>query len=480
MTLGTPPGRRAARPASPPRCQFLPPYLLQQVATDPAAAGADPGAGLSAAAASATLVHDRAFRAGREAAAASDRADAAPGAIGPAWSVHTAANTTSLPGARVRSEGEPASGDVAVDEAAVGGSGALALFADVYGRNSFDDAGAPVVMTVHYGRSYDNAFWNGRQLVFGDGDGRIFDRFTKPVDVLGHELTHAVTQYTAGLVYRNQSGALNESVSDVFAACAKQRMLGQSVTEADWLIGAGLFLPGVDGRALRDMAAPGTAYDDPVLGRDPQAGHMDGYVVTSDDNGGVHLNSGIPNRAFHLAAMAIGGTSWDGAGAIWYAALTGPAVGPDTAFAGFAAATVAAAGEHAAAVTEAWRTVGVEPDDLSAGGAGAGVLGSSADLGPASAAEGGFGSTVLVRRSGGFTGRTTEGAVDLDSHDPRAAEVRALIGRVDLDQLRTGPSHPDQYVYRFSLPQGEVLIPEQDLTDDLRLLADLVLPTPPR
>ena len=89
-----------------------------------------------------------------------------------------------------------------------------------------------MVATVHYQRDYDNAFWDGTQLVFGDGDGKVFDRFTKPVDVLGHELTHAVTEHTAGLVYEGQSGALNESVSDVFAACLKQRLLGQDAGRA--------------------------------------------------------------------------------------------------------------------------------------------------------------------------------------------------------------------------------------------------------
>ena len=108
------------------------------------------------------------------------------------------------------------------------------------------------------------------------------------------------------------------------------------------------------------MQAPGTAYDDPRLGKDPQPDHLDRYVDTTDDNGGVHINSGIPNRAFQLAAAAVGGNAWDGAGRIWYAALTGGQVTPQTDFAGFAAATVAAAGEHADAVRGAWKTVGVD------------------------------------------------------------------------------------------------------------------------
>jgi Zn-dependent metalloprotease len=167
------------------------------------------------------------------------------------------------------------------------------------------------VLTVHYEQNYDNAFWNGEQLVFGDGDGTIFGSFTKPIDVLGHEFTDAVTQFMAGLEYQGQPGALNESVSDCFGACLKQRVLGQTADRADWLVGQGIFLPGVHARALRDMAHPGTAYDDPTLGKDPQVGDMSDYVDTTDDNGGVHINSGIPNRAFYLAATTIGGDTWE-------------------------------------------------------------------------------------------------------------------------------------------------------------------------
>ena len=117
------------------------------------------------------------------------------------------------------------------------------MFSEEFGRSSYDGQGAPVVATVHYEKDYDNAFWDGSQLVFGDGDGEVFDRFTKPVDVLAHELTHAVIQHTANLTYEGQSGALNESVADVFGSCLKQRLLGQTVDAADWLIGAGIFLP---------------------------------------------------------------------------------------------------------------------------------------------------------------------------------------------------------------------------------------------
>ncbi len=175
-------------------------------------------------------------------------------------------------------------------------------------------------------------------------------------------------------------------------------------THADWLIGAELFRAGIAARALRDMARPGTAYDDPALGADPQVGHMDDYVETTDDNGGVHINSGIPNRAFHLAAKAIGGNTWAGAGGIWYAALAGDDVGPDTDFAGFAAATIAAAGDHADPVSQAWVDVGV----TTGGRLVAPVRRRARSPGAA---------VVAVRRSGGFIGSTVTGEVDLDRPD---------------------------------------------------------------
>jgi len=437
-------------------CSFVPPYLLEQIARSDAECAPRAIATLTVDA----LLRDQ--RASTPAPRPTPTVVARGAAAVPDWTVHTARNTTTLPGTAVRGKGDPASGDTAVDEAADGIDGALRLFAEVFDRSSYDGAGADVSLTVHYGRDYDNAFWDGTQLVFGDGDGEIFDRFTKPVDVLGHELTHAVTEHSAGLRYQDQSGALNESVSDVFGTCLKQWLLAQSVDEADWLIGAGLFMPGVAARGLRDMANPGTAYDDPRLGKDPQGASMDEYVDTNDDNGGVHLNSGIPNRAFHLAATAIGGRSWEGAGAIWYAALTGGQVGATTDFAGFAAATVAAAGEHADAVRQAWETVGVAP------------VAGSASTTPTTQPDTGE-TLVHVRRTGGFAGRTAEGSVDLASHDARVPEVRTLVDRIDLDDVAGGTPHPDMFVYAFDLCGRRAQVPEQHLTPDLSRLATIVL-----
>jgi len=227
--------------------------------------------------------------------------------------VYDAQFGSTLPGRRARGEGDPPTGDKAVDEAYDGSGATYDIYQTVYGRNSIDGNNLRLDSTVHYQKGYDNAFWNGQQMVYGDGDEdqpepeRLFNRFTIAIDIIGHELTHGVTQYEAKLVYRNQPGALNESFSDVFGSLVKQRTLNQTADQADWIIGQGLFTANVKGVGIRSMKAPGTAYDDPVLGKDPQPAHMRDYNNTTADNGGVHINSGIPNYAFYVAAKELAG-----------------------------------------------------------------------------------------------------------------------------------------------------------------------------
>lgn len=346
---------------------ILPPYILTNIAENGSAA--DRARAIRTLLVDPTVRLIRATTAGpvtgtvaRRRAAVGNLIDAAP-----QRTVRDAQGQPVAPGPIVaRREGEPATGDPAVDEAYDGLGATFDLFWQAYGRNSIDDGGLPLDATVHYDQDYDNAFWDGSQMVFGDGDGELFNRFTISLDIIGHELTHGVTEREAGLAYYSQSGALNESVSDVFGSLVRQRVLGQTAEEADWLIGAGLFTDAVNGIALRSMAAPGTAYDDPVLGRDPQPGHMDDYINTTQDNGGVHINSGIPNRAFQIAATAIGGNAWDKAGRIWYDTLLDPTIRANANFARFARTTIEVAGrlygpdgDEAAAVAGAWRTVGV-------------------------------------------------------------------------------------------------------------------------
>lgn len=336
------------------RCSLIPPTMLDEIARR--------GTEEQRRAALRTLAIDQTLRSTRlQRAARPGRLSAlATGADRPERTIYDAGNEERLDGPVLREEGSPPSKDRAADEAYDGLGATWTFFSEVYGRSSIDGHGLPLDGVVHYGVDYDNAFWDGYRMVFGDGDRTIFNRFTVALDVIGHELAHGVTGAEAGLEYLGQPGALNESLSDVFGALVKQHHLGQTADEADWLIGAGLLRPQIKGVALRSMKAPGTAYDDPVLGKDPQPAHMDGFVKTMDDNGGVHINSGIPNHAFYRLATALGGPAWEEAGRVWYEALRDPDLAPDADFSAFAAVTVRHAGQHAHAVSEAWQGVGVD------------------------------------------------------------------------------------------------------------------------
>jgi Zn-dependent metalloprotease len=280
--------------------------------------------------------------------------------------VYSAEHTQKLPGRLLMGEKSAPIHDIEANEAFIGCGATYEFYAKVFLRNSIDDRGMPLLSTVHYGVNFDNAMWNGKQMVYGDGDRKLFRRFTAAIDVIAHELSHGVTQYTAALLYQDQPGALNEHISDAFGIMIKQNHLGLSSAQSDWLIGVGLYAKGINGKAIRSMAAPGTAYDDPMLGKDPQPAHMRDFVNTADDNGGVHINSGIPNHAFYLAAIALGGNAWDVAGRIWYEVLT-KRLNSDAGFAAFAKATVASAGdlygvggEVQSTVAEAWSQVGID------------------------------------------------------------------------------------------------------------------------
>jgi Zn-dependent metalloprotease len=281
--------------------------------------------------------------------------------------IYTLNNGTNLPGSLVRAEGHAPVADTAVNDVYDNLGHTFDLYLSKFNRNSIDGAGLPLNGSVHYSTGYDNAFWNGSQMVFGDG--HVFTGLTKPIDVTGHELTHGVTQYESGLAYHDQPGALNESMSDVFGIMVKQFALNQTSAQSDWLIGAGI-LP-YPGQALRSMKAPGTAYNNPLLGKDPQPGNMAHYVHTAQDHGGVHINSGIPNHAFFLVATALGGYAWEKAGAVWYDTQRDVAlknISQTASFKDFANLTVSHAGtrfgptsaERQAFVT-AWTTVGVLP-----------------------------------------------------------------------------------------------------------------------
>jgi Zn-dependent metalloprotease len=224
-----------------------------------------------------------------------------------------------LPGKLRRAEGGRAAGDPAVDEAYNFAGSTWRLYYNVFGRNSLDGQGMTLVQSVHAGVDYDNAFWDGRQMVYGDGDGVVFRRFTRAPDVVAHELTHGVVQYTSALDYQDEPGALNEHFADVFGSLVRQYRRRQSARRADWLIGKEILVPARTRTSLRSMAAPGTAYrNDPYLGDDPQPAHYKDRYRGSGDYGGVHINSGIPNHAFYLAATEFGGYAWNAVGKVWY------------------------------------------------------------------------------------------------------------------------------------------------------------------
>ncbi|MBD2777957.1 M4 family metallopeptidase [Iningainema tapete] len=279
--------------------------------------------------------------------------------------IYDAKNGEQLPGTIVRTEGSPPSNDDAVNESYDSAGATYDFYYEVFERNSIDDKGLRLESTVHYGTKYDNAFWNGSQMVYGDGDGEIFQRFTKSIDVIAHELTHGVTQYEAGLLYFAESGALNESFSDVFGSLVKQRVKKQTAEQADWIIGEGLFTSKVKGVGIRSMKAPGTAYNDPVLGKDPQPTNYKERYTGIKDNGGVHINSSIANNAFYQAAIEIGGYAWEKAGKIWYITLR-DRLRSRANFQQAANTTIKVAGElygeasnEQKAVQNAWQKVGV-------------------------------------------------------------------------------------------------------------------------
>jgi Zn-dependent metalloprotease len=219
---------------------------------------------------------------------------------------------------RVRGENDSATNDEDADIVYDYAGVVREYFQSVLMRDSIDNLGMDLILNVHYGVDYGNAFWDGDEMTFGDGDGEVFTSFSKSLDVVAHELAHGVTQYTADLIYQNQSGALNEHFSDVFGSAITQYYLKQDAGNADWLIGDEIMGPTLYGECLRSMKAPGTAYDNNLIGKDPQPAHMKDLYIGTGDKGGVHINSGIPNKVFYLVSMEIG---TDKAVLIWYDAL---------------------------------------------------------------------------------------------------------------------------------------------------------------
>lgn len=265
---------------------------------------------------------------------------------------------TTLPGTPIASPGS--STDLSAKRTFDETMAVVSFYQTIFGRNSLDNAGMTLLSSIHFSVNYNNAGWTGTQMKYGDGDGNIFIDFTKSNDVIGHELAHGVTQFTSGFAYVNQSGGLNESMSDVFGSMFRQWRANQTVSTADWLIGKEIMGPGAISRGftcLRDMAKPAASH---CLA--PQPTKFSQYHDGMDP----HESSGIPNLAFYKAATAIGGKSWEKTGKIWYQALNGFAPSPNMKMKVFADRTRTLAGTLfpadpaiKTAVDKAWKAVGL-------------------------------------------------------------------------------------------------------------------------
>ena len=343
---------------------IVPPYMVEQMARCP-----DDRIRERALAA---LAHGAAVRAVRSFAQRVPALMASPSPTGRRHRlVYDARKKDSLPGKLVRSEGDAKVADTAVNEAYDFSGDTFDFYLERFGRNSLDDAGMSLISSVHVGEAdggdryqpMNNAFWDGSQMAYGDGDGVVFQCFTKSLDVVAHELTHGVQSFASNLLYRGQSGALNEHFSDVFGVLVRQWKRGGPAEKASWLVGRDVLVPAATRRGIRDLEHPGTAYrDDPVLGSDPQPNHMDRLYEGAADSGGVHINSGIPNRAFVLVAQALGGPAWETPGAIWYDAML--QLSRTSRFADLARITAQVAGDRFGAaarkaVKAAWKKVGL-------------------------------------------------------------------------------------------------------------------------
>lgn len=289
-------------------------------------------------------------------------------------------NSTSLPGSLRRTEGQGSVGDAAVDAAHDNAGITYDFYKNTFGRDSYNGYGATLTSTAHHDYNLNNAYWNGSQMIYGDGDGSQFSYLSGSLDVVAHELTHAVTGSESNLTYQGESGALNESLSDVLGVSATVYYQG-GINSGTWLLGEDVYTPGTPGDALRYM-------NDPSRGNQPD--YYPERYTGSQDNGGVHINSGISNLAFYLLVQ--GGTHPRGktnvnvpaigisqAQAIYYRANTTYLTASSN-FAAMRDATAQAASDlygasSEDAVQKAWDAVGVPGGSGGGGGGGGSCVG---------------------------------------------------------------------------------------------------------
>lgn len=276
----------------------------------------------------------------------------------PTVTVFNCKHTQSLPGAPVAKPGS--SSDATAKRTFTETTSVAKFYKTVFGRNSIDNAGMTMVSSIHFGNKYNNAMWNGSQMIYGDGDGSLFVDFTQGNDVIGHELTHGVTQHTLQLAYSGDAGGLNESMSDCFGSMFRQWEAGQTAATADWLIGADIMGPVAKTKGfkcLRNMANPA---DKAALAPQPTQ-----YLQLTPGMD-PHYTSGPPNLAFCTACKTLGGKSFDRIGQVWYRVLTTSGPQPSMSMPNFAARTRQAAQAMypaqpavAAAVDKGWKAAGL-------------------------------------------------------------------------------------------------------------------------
>jgi hypothetical protein len=270
--------------------------------------------------------------------------------------VYNAETQLKRPGTLWRKEGSSVSKDASVNKAYESLQTTFKFFETVYKFKPFSNQGETFHGTVHYGDKFMNAFWDGVQMVFGDGDGAVFGDFCDSISVIGHELTHGIISSTCNLEYYGESGALNEHLADVFGILLEQYVKGESAAKSDWTIGKGLY-----------KQSPGyvRSLKNPTSGPMPGPAHYRDFKITRDDNAGVHTNSSIPNRAFYLAAVAAGGNAWATVGPVWFATMRKPELGAKCSFPRFAYATLVNANginpKLVPIISKAWSDVGIIP-----------------------------------------------------------------------------------------------------------------------
>jgi Zn-dependent metalloprotease len=223
---------------------------------------------------------------------------------------YTCENGTTLPGTLVLSENTTGDKvDAAASQAHARAGNAWLFYKTIFGRDSLDDAGLTIVSSVHYDKNYNNCFWQGHQICYGDGDGKFFSHFVEDQTVISHELHHAVTQFFTpkGLAYIWQSGAINESLSDIFGVTCRQWLEKmEDPKTANWLVGDSCKGSEFPGKALRSMVPNDKAYSG-----DNQPSHMKDIKYGLDDNMKVHTNSKIGNVVFYRMCQNMDVPSWD-------------------------------------------------------------------------------------------------------------------------------------------------------------------------